>query len=380
MSTRRHVLQLLATAPALAACSTEALPDPVAAWRDPGAGEQDPRRFALAHAILAPNPHNTQAWQVALDDSDGMTLYCDLERRLPATDPLDRQITIGCGCFLELYRLAAASRGYQPTVTYFPEGEPTPRLDQRAVAHVKLGQIVGQPGGEPIFTKITERRTNRTNYEDRAPAEADFAALDSVVTGGGEEYPGAVKWISDRPRVEHMRDLIWQGWDRELRTEAAAAETYGWLRFGKTEIARHGDGLAIDAPGVGIMRAIGMLGRDELINPDSSANKQAAEQWRAMAMSAPAFLWLTTAADTPTLRLVAGKAYARIALTATERGLKMHPWSQTLQEYPEMAELYSQMRAFLNAGDETVQMLVRIGYAAQTPPAPRRGYAVLLRT
>ena len=99
MSTRRHVLQLLAAAPALSACGGGDLPDPIAAWRDPGAGEQDPRRFALAHAILAPNPHNTQAWQVELRGDDEMLLYCDLERRLPFTDPNDRQITIGCGCF-----------------------------------------------------------------------------------------------------------------------------------------------------------------------------------------------------------------------------------------------------------------------------------------
>src|ERR1700741_606311 len=117
MSTPRPVLSLPAAAPftpGLSACSQSNLPDPAAGWRNPGAGESDPRRFALAHAILAPNPHNTQPWQVDLRGEDEMLLYCDLERRLPFTDPLDRQITIGCGCFLELYRIAAVQNGFYP--------------------------------------------------------------------------------------------------------------------------------------------------------------------------------------------------------------------------------------------------------------------------
>lgn len=380
MTTRRHVLQLLATAPLISACGGGDLPDPVAAWRDPGAGETDLRRFALAHAILAPNPHNTQAWLVELDDGDGMTLYCDLERRLPATDPLDRQITIGCGCFLELYRMAAASRGYAPDIAYFPRGEPAPRLDQRPIAHVKIGAVTGQPYIEPGFAKIAERRTTRGVYEARAPSGEDFDTLVNVVTGMGEEYPGRVAWTAETARVAQGRDLIWRAWDRELRTEAAAAETFQWLRFGKAEIATHRDGLAIDAPGVGIMKAVGLLDRDDLIDPDSMANKQAAEQWRPMAMSAPAFLWLTTNGDTPSMRITAGRAYARLALEAAARGLAMHPWSQALQEYPEMAELYAEMRTFTGATtEETLQMLVKIGYAAQVEPSARRGVDAILK-
>src|SRR5262245_48914469 len=138
MPSRRHVLSLLTAAPFATGCTPSNLPDPAAGWRDPGAGEADPRRFALAHAILAPNPHNTQPWQVELIGDNEMALYCDLDRRLPFTDPFDRQITIGCGCFLENLRLAAAQKGLYAELTQFPEGEPTPRLDARPIAHVRL--------------------------------------------------------------------------------------------------------------------------------------------------------------------------------------------------------------------------------------------------
>ena len=139
MPTRRHALALLAAAP-FAGCG--ASPDDYAAsWRAPGAGETDPRRFALAHAILAPNPHNTQPWLVELRGADEMLLYCDLERRLPFTDPLDRQITMGCGAFLELYRIAAAQQGRVAQIVPFPDGAPEARLDARPLAQVRFNAV-----------------------------------------------------------------------------------------------------------------------------------------------------------------------------------------------------------------------------------------------
>lgn len=54
----------------------------------------DPRKNALSHAILAPNPHNRQPWIVALNGEDELTLYFDTDKQLPHTDPFDRQITI----------------------------------------------------------------------------------------------------------------------------------------------------------------------------------------------------------------------------------------------------------------------------------------------
>lgn len=70
-----------------------------APWSSAGKSFGDPRIDALAYAILVPNPHNRQPWKVALEDDLALSLYCDLERRLPVTDPFDRQITIGLGCF-----------------------------------------------------------------------------------------------------------------------------------------------------------------------------------------------------------------------------------------------------------------------------------------
>ena len=376
MTTRRHVLALLAAAPALSACNSG--PDPAAAWRDPGAGEGDPRRFALAHAILAPNPHNTQPWLVDLDETDGVTLYCDQARRLSFTDPLDRQITIGCGAYLELYRLGANHLGYTPHIEPFPQGEPLPRLDRRPVAHVTLGPRSTRTQRDLLYTHITARRTNRNPYDlHRVPRVEDLQLMADAAT----MYPADVSWAVEPERVAHLRDIVWRAFDLEMHQRGALEETFRWLRFGRADAARKGDGLEVDAPGISLYHAIGFLDRAHMTDPNSDANKQALDQWKRKIDTAPTFAWLETQEndDTPTGRLYAGMAYARMNLAATGLGLAIHSWSQALQEYEAMRDLRYELRRFLQNGENFPHMLVRVGYAAPADPAVRRGVNAIVR-
>ena len=68
----------------------------LAPWDDiAGTAADDVRLDAFRHAILAPNPHDRQPWQIKLAGKDEALIFCDLDRRLPETDPFDRQILIG---------------------------------------------------------------------------------------------------------------------------------------------------------------------------------------------------------------------------------------------------------------------------------------------
>ena len=61
----------------------------------------------------------------------------------------------------------------------------------------------------------------------------------------------------------------------------------------------------------------------------------------------------------------------RAHLAATLAGLAFHPVSQALEEYPEMAGPYREVHDLLAPPGDTVQMLVRLGYATAVPPSPR---------
>ena len=100
---RRKVLGIIgggsivaATAGAGVFLSTRTPTRALAPWQQAGQ-YQEPRRRALSYAILAPNPHNRQPWQVDLSQDDRIILFADTDRLLPHTDPYNRQITIGLG-------------------------------------------------------------------------------------------------------------------------------------------------------------------------------------------------------------------------------------------------------------------------------------------
>ncbi len=380
MPTRRGVLKLVGGGVVLAAVAgggaaawyggkgpaTEARE----AWTTAGQPREFRRRF-LSYALLAPNPHNRQPWLVKLEGEDALTLYCDLDRRLPATDPFDRQITIGCGAFLELLYIAAASEGYSAEITAFPEDEPGQRLDKRAIAHVKF--VEGASARDPAFENILKRVTNREIYEDRAPDDMSLAYLMAAGSAQGVQC----RANSEPERVKQLRALTWQAYEREATTPAAMEETAHLLRIGKAEVNRWRDGIALEGGDIEAMKDVGLVTQKSMADPNSMASKQGRELWRNKAMSAQAYGWLMTEQRDRYAQLAAGSSYARFTLKAAELGLAVHPWSQALQEYPAMKEFYDQAQSMLGEGG-LVQMLMRIGYAKPVIHAPRRGLDPLI--
>jgi hypothetical protein len=370
---RRHVLALLAASALPAGCAPAKLPDPIAAWRRPGAGEADPRRYALAHALLAPNPHNRQPWLAELVGEDEIVLSPDTERLLPQTDPYNRQITIGCGAFLELLALAAAERGFTAEITPFPEGEPAPTLDARPFARVRFVQ-----GGQrdPLFAQIAARRTNRLPYQDRAVPPEAFAQLTGAARAPDLLY-GRATTGAER---DALRDLLWRAFDREAHTPHAHHETARLLRVGRAMIALHRDGIAVTGAFVEAVAALNLVTFDMLADPDHPFTKPSLDGWRPLAEAAPALFWIASVGNARVTQITVGRAYARVNLKAAQLGLAIHPWSQALQEYPEMADLKDEVTRATKTNGATLQMLVRVGYPIGTPaPAPRRGLAEHIR-
>ena len=201
-------------------------PDVAEAWLDPGRGESDIRRWALAHAILTPNPHNKQPWLVQMVGTDQLILRPDLTRLLPATDPFNRQITVGCGAFLELLAMAAAEKGWRVDTTLWPEGEPQPQLDSRPIATVSFVRDAAVKP-DTLFRHLLTRRTNRTVYDDaRTPAATALAAL--LTAARPMVKAGATADPAQRDRLRHMRQ---SGHDSLDHDDADPAGKAGHSRF-----------------------------------------------------------------------------------------------------------------------------------------------------
>lgn len=335
-------------------------------WELPLPPPVDVRLDALRHAILAPNPHNRQPWLLKLDGDDRVIVTCDLAKRLPETDPYDRQITIGFGTFIELAGIAANARGYRMTVEPFPAGEPQPRLDARPVAVLRFAPDSALPR-DPLFAAIPQRRSTKTPYDLARPVTAaQFDALTAPQPGVTVDATG------DAARLAPLREAIVEGVRVEMLTPRTMQESVDLMRIGAREIDAQPDGLELGGPMIEALSAVGMISRAELADPTSFAFKTGLDQQVEVQGSIPALIWVVTPANSRADQFAAGRAWARMNLAATAMGLAVHPASQTLQEFPEMAPLCARVHALLGAeGDARVQMLGRLGHGPQVPPTPR---------
>jgi hypothetical protein len=322
----------------------------------------DVRLDAFRYAILAPNPHNRQPWLIKLVGNDSAIVSCDLAKRLPETDPFDRQITIGFGCFLELTRIAAAQRGMRLDTTLFPDGEPQPRLDDRPVALVKFVADANVMR-DPLFSIIVKRRSNKEAYDLSRKVPA---ALAYNVAGEADRA------IVDAPAVATIRDRVIEAMLTEQTTRRTYMESVRLMRIGHTEIDANPDGIDLGGPLMEGLKIAGQLDRPQLSDPKSATFKAGLDSLTASYGSIPAVIWIKTPNNTRADQIEAGRRYVRANLRATQFGVDMHPMSQSLQEYAEVSKSYLAIHELLGGrGEERIQMLARIGFGNPVSPAPR---------
>lgn len=336
-------------------------------WKRAGKKHPDPRMRALSYAILAPTPHNRQPWLIDLSTKDQITLYCDPERLLPHTDPFNRQIVIGLGCFLELLQIAAAEAGYNAEITPFPEGDSESQVDGRPVAQIQFDQSESV-SPDPLFQNILNRRSTKEPFDTSKPLEV--SVLETLTTAG-QAY-STVQTTQDPQQVQQLRDLSWNAHVIEVQTPRTNQESIDLMRFGKTEIEANPDGIDMGGVMLETLNRIGLFTRKSLADPNSMGYKQGLVLYEEIHQTSMAYLWLVTDTNSRADQLAAGRAWVRINLEATAQGVSIHPVSQALQEYDEMQTTYDQLHQMLEVnGDRRLQMFARLGYAPQVPPSPR---------
>ncbi len=329
-------------------------------WKTDGPPAADMRLAAFRHAILAPNPHNRQPWLIRMEGNDSAILTCDLAKRLPDTDRFDRQITIGFGTFIELARIAAADRGFRIDVEPFPEGEPQPRLDARPVARLRFVDDAAVVK-DPLYEAILKRRTNRALYDANRPLDESLAAKIA-----DDSYSVDAKLIAAVKAVTVAAMTI------EISTPRTFGESVELMRIGADEVDANPDGLVLTGAKMEALKMLGVLDRTSLADPSSTSYKTGLEMQQQICGSIPALLWISTPTNSRRDQLEAGRRYVRANLRATAQGVAMHPMSQSLQEYPEMADKFAAIHRLLGVGQgERLQMLARIGYAPDVDPSPR---------
>lgn len=334
-------------------------------WQRAG-GYEDPRMRSLSWALLAPNPHNRQPWLADLSEDGVITLHVDTDRLLPHTDPFNRQIVIGLGCFLEVLRMAAAEDGYHAAMTLFPRGSSATALDQRPIARITLTADL-TVARDPLFALVPARRSNKEPFDMSRPLVPDMLAQMAAAASNGTRFGGTV----DPAETAELRALTREALRIEVETPHTYQESVDLFRIGRREVDANPDGIDFSGPLFETMHLTGMFSREMAADRTSIAFKSGMDAVYANADTAMGHVWLVTADNSRETQIATGADWLRVNLAATALGLGFQPLSQALQEFPEMAGPHGQVHERLAPDGGTVQMLSRIGYGPAVANSPR---------
>lgn len=327
----------------------------------------DPGRFnvpilkAIAFGLNAPNPHNTQAWKFKIINETEALFFIDEKRLLTATDPIARQIHIGCGSFIALFQIGAGSFGYTAFADYLPEGDYSfSEIGKKPVAKLSLqkGDIIN----DVLFNQIFTRQTTRSNYHGNILTDDEFQ---KILTLTQARY-SSIELINNEKKLYPLLKLLYKGMEAECYDWKAFDESRKWFRV-KDDIASKKDGLNL--------RVSGMQSGFNLWLTETLLKGYPPKLWHAESsvqgvlkghyekvMSSKGLVIFKTDTNSLTDWIKCGRDYARFQLAAYDQGFCMHPLSQVLQEYPSMKKLYDEFNTMMNVKEpEKIQMAVRIG-------------------
>jgi len=295
-------------------------------------------------------------------------MFCVDGHRLDMTDPFDRQITIGLGCFLELARQGAAAHGLRLELEVFPAGEPDPRLDDRPIAIARL-VADSEATPDPLFGFVSARRTNREPFDTAHPLHnTDLKAISAAAAIEPTRFGSTI----DGSAIAALRNLAWRAMAIEMETPRTYQESTDLMRIGKSEIEAYPDGISIGGLMPDLMHSVGLLTAEAIADPESSAFAQGMTMLRDGIMSSMGLVWITTPGNSRADQIDAGRDWVRLNLATTMASIALQPLSQALQEYPEMVAARAEIENLLGiAQPSRLQMFGRLGFGNKVDPSPR---------
>jgi hypothetical protein len=327
----------------------------------------------VAAGVLAANPHDTQPWLFAVG-ADAIDIFADLSRGLGAMDAYVREMHLGLGCAIENMALAAGPNGYAVEVAATP-GSLTTLDERQAPVHAATLSLTRRErtAPDPLYRAIPDRHTNRYAYDrGRAPPQGwrDFATQADF----GDDV--RVFLIDDGEKRRRFDAAVVEATEAIVADRIMIADSDRWFRASSAEIDAHRDGPTLEAAGLSFLTLT--LARLFPVSAETSHQAWLA-QTRMQLASAP-LVGLIAVRDRyeRASAVAAGRAWQRLHLSATARGIAMQPLNQPIEMIDRERRAgrganWATRMARLTGEEWQATFSFRAGVASATAPAsPRR--------
>ena len=214
--------------------------------------------------------------------------------------------------------LAAAARGYDPTVTLMPTAS-----DPTHVATVELRAVA--PQSSQLYDAIGDRHSNRGPYTDRVVSDELLTTLTAQTAGlHGVE----VRWFTTDADKAALGDLLVEATEAIVADAQQSSDSFEWFRNNRDDIDRHMDGLTLDAQGLDQLTLT--MAKILPATSRSVGDQFWLTQTQTVHTRTAAAYGIVTVADTDDTvqRLVGGRLTQRIHLSATSSGLALQYMNQ----------------------------------------------------
>lgn len=306
-----------------------------------------PTADLVRYATLAANGHNTQPWRFWARNG-AIDILPDLSRATPVVDPDDHHLFVSLGCAAENLAIAAAATGRPGEVQVETEGR------------IRFIHSSGAPHADPLFAAIPRRQSTRAEYDGRAVSAAAIETLRKAAEGPAVR----LVLLTERARMNRMRDLVVAGNDAQMRDPAFMAELKHWLRFNPRSAIERGDGLFAACTGNPVLPDVfGRLAFDTFLSAEGESTQYA----RQIDSSAGLAVFLAEREDKAHW-IAVGRACQRFALAATGLGLKHAFVNQPV----EVARLRPELAALAGEPGIRPDLVMRFGYGPELPFSLRR--------
>ncbi|MEV0900819.1 nitroreductase family protein [Actinoplanes sp. NPDC049802] len=299
-------------------------------------------------AVRAPSLYNSQPWRFRQLADGGLEVHADHHRALPATDPHGRELVISCGAALATLVLGVRWLGARPEIHRFPDPAQPALLARVAPALA----CEPSPVELDMFDAVLHRQTHRGPFAD-VPVDPELLGR----LRRAARRSGCRVHLLPAHRLPELSRMTFAAQRVQRRLPAVQREVAEWLR---PAWGGHRDGVVVP-PAVAGDLGSRWSPRVRPAAPRSAAGPRAA-----------ATIVLTTPGDDRASWLRAGEALQHMLLLATCHGAQASFHTEVL-EVPATRDALATL-----VGGDHPQMVLRLGYAEDGSPAPRRSPATVL--